>query len=244
MTDRLETLPEDWGRGLAVVAHPDDIEYGIAMAVAKWTGQGKYFAYVLATRGEAGIDGMHPDQAGPLREAEERDSAAVVGVTEVDFLDHRDGMVEYNLDLRRDLAAAIRRHRPDVIVTINHELTFGGIAPGAMLNMADHRNVGLAVLDAARDAGNRWIFPELLEEGLEPWTGVRWVGISAVAQPTHAVDVTGFLDHGIESLERHRAYLDGLSEPVDVRGMLSGFARAGGERLGTEHAIAFRVIAV
>ncbi len=244
MSTDLEALPEDWERGLAIVAHPDDIEYGIAMAVAKWTGQGKSFAYVLATRGEAGIDGMHPDEAGPLREAEEVASAAVVGVTEVDFLDHRDGMVEYNLDLRRDFAAAIRRHRPEIIVTINHELTFGGNAPGAMLNMADHRNVGLAVLDAARDAGNRWIFPDLLESGLEPWDGVRWVGISAVAQPTHAVDVTGHLEAGVESLERHEAYLGGLSDPVDVRAMLSGFARAGGEMLGTEHAITFRVIAI
>lgn len=240
MEPHLKPLPQDWDRALAIVAHPDDIEYGTAMAVAKWTGSGKHVAYVLATKGEAGIDGMHPDEAGPLREAEERASAAVVGVSEVEFLDHRDGIVEYGLDLRRDLAAAIRRHRPDVIVTINHELTFGG----AMFNMADHRNVGLAVLDASRDAGNRWIFPELLEAGLEPWNGVQWVGISATSDPTHAVDVTGYLDAGVESLECHRAYLDGLSDPVDVRAMLEGFARAGGQALGTEHAIAFRVIAV
>lgn len=244
MSAYLEVLPEDWERGLAIVAHPDDIEYGIAMAVAKWTGQGKSFCYLLASRGEAGIDGMHPDEAGPLREAEERASAAVVGVSEVEFLDYRDGLIEYNLDLRRDLAAAIRRHQPEMIVTINHQLTFGGNAPDATLNMADHRNVGLATLDAARDAGNRWIFPELLDQGLEPWNGVRWVGISAVASPTHAVDVTGFLDVGVESLEAHRAYLEGLSDPVDVRAMLTDFAQTGGELLGTEHAITFQVIAI
>jgi LmbE family N-acetylglucosaminyl deacetylase len=240
MDATLAPLPDDWGRCLAVVAHPDDIEYGIAMAVARWTSEGKQVGYLLATRGEAGIDGMHPDEAGPLREAEERASAAVVGVSEVDFLDHRDGIVEYGLELRRDLAGAIRRHRPDVIVTINHELTFGA----STFNMADHRHVGLATLDAARDAGNRWIFPELLDAGLEPWNGVRWVGISAVADPTHAVDVTGFLDAGVESLECHRAYLDGLSEQIDVRAMLEGFARAGGAALGTELAISFRVIEV
>lgn len=236
----LEPLPEDWDRGLVVVAHPDDIEYGLAMAVDRWTGQGKVVTYLLATRGEAGIDGVDPSEAGPLREVEERESAAVVGVDVVEFLDHRDGVVEYGLPLRRDIAAAVRRHRPDVVLTINHELTFGG----ELLNMADHRNVGLAVLDAARDAGNRWIFTDLLDAGLEPWGGVQWVGITATSSPTHAVDVTGHLDAGVASLEAHRAYIDGLGREFDARGMLEGFARAAGERLGVELALGVQLIRV
>ena len=99
-------MPEDWDRAVAVVAHPDDLEYGVASAVARWTGQGKEVSYLLATRGEAGIAGMAPDQVAPLRMEEERRSAAVVGVTEVEFLDYQDGMVEYGIALRRDLAAA------------------------------------------------------------------------------------------------------------------------------------------
>src|SRR5438105_15706840 len=100
------------GRVLAVVAHPDDLEYGAAAAVAAWTDAGQEVVYVLATRGEAGIDGMEPAAAGAAREAEERDSAALVGVHEVEFLDHHDGVIEYGVPLRRDIAAAIRRHRP------------------------------------------------------------------------------------------------------------------------------------
>lgn len=231
-------LPEDWERALVVVAHPDDIEYGIAMAVARWTTAGKDVAYLLATRGEAGIDGMDPSEAGPLREVEERESAAVVGVDVVEFLDHHDGVVEYGLPLRREIAAAIRRHRPDVVLTINHELTFGG----NMLNMADHRHVGLATLDAARDAGNRWIFTDLLDDGLEPWNGVQWVGISATTSPTHGVDVTGYLDAGVASLEAHRAYIEGFGQEFDARGMLEGFAREAGSRLGCELAVALQVV--
>jgi LmbE family N-acetylglucosaminyl deacetylase len=236
-------FPDDWERCLAIVAHPDDIEYGIAMAVARWTSEGRDVRYVLATRGEAGIDGMHPDEAGPLREVEQRHAAVVVGVDVVEFLDHRDGVVEYGLGLRRDLAAAIRRHRPEVVVTISHELTFG-TGPEAMLNMADHRNVGLAVLDAARDAGNRWIFTDLLDAGLDPWNGVRLVGISATTAPTHAVDVSGWLDAGVASLEAHRAYLDGLGRDLDVRAMLAGFTRGAGEALGVELAVPFQVIRI
>ena len=100
----LEPLPEDWDCALAIAAHPDDFEYGMASAVARWTSQGKQVTYVLVTRGEAGLD-IPPEDAGPLREDEERRSAAVVGVEDVSFLDYRDGVIEYGLPLRRDIVA-------------------------------------------------------------------------------------------------------------------------------------------
>src|SRR5918998_3056340 len=109
-------LPEDWERALCVAAHPDDLEYGVASAVARWTAQRKQVTYLLVTRGEAGIDGMLPDQAGALGEEEERLGAAEVGVETVQFLDYQDGVVEYGLPLRRDIARAIRQHRPDVVI--------------------------------------------------------------------------------------------------------------------------------
>src|SRR5579872_2747290 len=99
----MQPIPEDWTRAVAVVAHPDDLEYGVASAVARWTAQGKDVSYVLATKGEAGIAGMAPAQVAPLRMEKEHRSAAVVGVSAVEFLDHADGLVEYGVRLRRDL---------------------------------------------------------------------------------------------------------------------------------------------
>src|SRR6202040_427652 len=93
----MEPMPEDWDRAVAVVAHPDDLEYGVASAVARWTRQGKDVSYLLATKGEAGIAGMAPDKVAPLRVEEERRSATVVGVSDVEFLDHPDGLVEYGI---------------------------------------------------------------------------------------------------------------------------------------------------
>src|SRR3954452_1366393 len=164
MTELLPALPEDWERCLAVAAHPDDIEYGAAAAVARWTAQGKQVTYLLATRGEAGIDGLPPDEAAALRETEERAGAREVGVEVVEFLGHRDGVLEYGLPLRRDIARAVRRHRPDVVIT-NY---FGDAWGPGLLNQADHIALGRAVVDGVRDAGNRWVFRELLDEGLEP----------------------------------------------------------------------------
>jgi LmbE family N-acetylglucosaminyl deacetylase len=235
----LPALPEDWQRCLAVAAHPDDIEYGTACAVARWTAQGKQVTYLLATRGEAGIDSMHPDQAGPLREAEERAGARQVGVDDVEFLDHHDGAIEYGPPLRRDIVRAIRRHRPDVVVS--GAFTVRMVA--GLTNQADHRVVGLAALDAARDAGNRWIFPELADEGLEPWNGVRMVCLAGAQQPTHGVDVTGEpLERGIASLEAHVEYTKGLgTEAFEARPFITWMAGMGGPALGAGSAVLFDV---
>jgi LmbE family N-acetylglucosaminyl deacetylase len=237
---RLEPLEEEWDRALAVVAHPDDLEYGAAGAIARWTSQGKIVSYLLLTRGEAGIDGMTPEECAAVRTEEERRSARAVGVETVEFLDYPDGAIEYGLPLRRDIARAIRRHRPEIIVSINPHLTWGHHA----LNMADHRAVGLAALDASRDAGNRWIFRELLDEGLEPWSGVRMVCFNGSPTPTHAVDVSDYIQHGVASLREHRAYLEGLGQEYDVEAFLRGVAAGVGPQLGCELAVAFEVFRV
>jgi LmbE family N-acetylglucosaminyl deacetylase len=235
----LGEFPDDWDRALAIVAHPDDLEYGGAAAVAAWTRAGKQVAYLLATRGEAGIDSMDPDECARVRTAEQIDSAAVVGVDDVEFLDHRDGMIECGLGLRRDLAAAIRRHRPDLVVAINHRETYGG----TFLNMADHRAVGQATIDAVRDAANRWVFTDLRDAGLEPWPGVRHLAVIASPEATHAVDVTDTFDLGVESLRRHAAYLAGLGGP-DPEAFLRSSAEATGERFGGRLAVSFELLGI
>jgi LmbE family N-acetylglucosaminyl deacetylase len=227
-------FPDDWAHALCIVAHPDDLEYGAAAAIARWTRDGKRVSYLLVTRGEAGIDAMDPAEVAPLREAEERASAAVVGVETVEFLDgHVDGVVEYGLPLRRDLAAAIRRVQPDLVVSMNHTETWGGLS----FNMADHRHVGMAALDAARDAGNRWIF----RDAGSPWSGVGRVAMGASPQPTHFVDVGATIDAGVASLREHAAYIEGLGTEFDADAFLRDNARAAGEAAGCEYATTFQL---
>ncbi|WP_407560917.1 PIG-L deacetylase family protein [Streptomyces sp. 184] len=241
----LAPLPDDWQRALAVVAHPDDLEYGTAAAVAKWTDAGKEVAYVLATRGEAGIDGLEPVECARVREAEQRAGSAVVGVSALEFLDHRDGVIEEGLPLRRDLAAAIRRHRPELVVTINHHDTWG-TGPGAPRNTPDHRAVGRAVLDAVGDAGNRWIFTELLEQGLEPWGGVRWTAVAGSPYPTHAEEVTdAAMGRAVASLAEHHAYIVGLGEddPREyARGLIEQMLASTGKQRGVDLAVGFELV--
>ena len=209
-----KSMPDDWQRALVIAAHPDDIEYGMAAAVAAWTAAGKEVHYLLATRGEAGMAGIAPELAGPLREEEERRSAAVVGVTEVEFLDHRDGVLEAGPALRRDLAGAIRRHKPELVVTGYFGATWSppGVSPG-YVNSADHRALGQCVLDAVADAGNEWIFPELTDPR---WPGVQYIAVQEMADPPHEVDVAAHVEQAVASLCEHRRYLEILSAvPVE-----------------------------
>ncbi len=239
--ERLDPLPEDWDRALCVVAHPDDMEFGAAAAVARWTGQGKEVVYCMVTSGEAGIDGLGPDECRRVREAEQIASAAVVGVPDVVFLGLPDGILEYGVPLRREIAGVVRRYRPDIVITGNFQDTWGG----RNLNQADHIATGRAVLDAVRDAGNRWVFNEQLVDGLEPWGGVREVWAFGSPDAGHAVDTTDTFDAGVVSLEAHGAYIDGLGwEDFDAREFLEGMARQTGQRLGTAFAAPFEVFAM
>ncbi|MFI7273576.1 PIG-L deacetylase family protein [Streptomyces sp. NPDC049879] len=241
-TADLTPMPTDWQRALAVVAHPDDLEYGAAGAVAEWTAAGREVVYVLATRGEAGIDDLPPAESARIREAEQRASAAVVGVETVEFLDHQDGVIAEGPALRRDIAAAIRRHRPELLITLNHHDTWGGRG----WNTPDHRVVGRAVLDAAGDAGNRWIFPEQLADGaLTPWGGTRWVAVSGSPAATHAQEIgDASLELAIASLAEHKAYIAALDgrPPADyARELHTAFAEAGAARFGGRRCVTFEV---
>ena len=242
MTDApqpLQPLDESWERALCVVAHPDDLEFGAAAAIARWTDQGKHIVYCMVTSGEAGIDALPPVESKRVREAEQVASAAEVGVETVEFLGFPDGVLEYGVPLRRAICAAVRRHRPDIVITGNLRDTWGGTS----LNTADHIAVGRAVLDAVRDAANRWVFNDQLHDfGLERWGGVRAVWANGSPKATHAVDTTATFQRGVASLRAHSAYIDGLGwEHFDPEEFLEGGARQAGSRLGVPMAAAFEV---
>ena len=126
------------------------------------------------------------------------------------------------------------------MITMNFE---SGHQEGAPVS-ADHRVVGLAAVDAARDAGNRWVFPEQLDGGLEPWNGIQMVCVAGSNKPTHGVDVSDFIERGIASLQEHRVYLENLSQQLDPSTLLRSRAEARGKLLGCHYAVVFQVFKV
>lgn len=219
----LSPMPDDWSTAVCVVAHPDDMEYGPASAVARWTAQGKNVSYVIISSGEQGIEGTSAIEAGPLREREQRASAEYVGVSELVFLRHADAQLADTALLRRDIVREVRRRNPELVVLLNHHArwAFGGS------NSTDHRNTGEAAVGA-------------LQEARPP--GLRWIAVADSPAADHAVDTTDWLETGVAALREHRAYLAALGGAERSVEHVRGNARAAGRWYGTCYAAPFELL--
>jgi LmbE family N-acetylglucosaminyl deacetylase len=218
---------DDVKRALAVMAHPDDVDFSAAGTIATWTDAGVEVTYLMVTDGDAGgfdEDVPRSDMA-PLRRAEQVAAAKCVGVTDVRFLGYPDGQVEPTLGLRRDIARVIRQVRPGRVVIPSPERNYQRLAP----SHPDHRAVGSAALDAVYpDARNPYAFPELRAEGHEAWT-VREVWISGGPALDHFVDITGVFNRKLAAL---RAHASQTAHHDDLEGMLRGWLGANARRGG------------
>lgn len=216
-------------RVLAVMAHPDDVDFGAAGTVAGWTDRGIEVVYLMITDGDAGgsDDGITRAEMAALRRDEQRAAAKCVGVEDVRYLGYPDGRLEATLGLRRDIARVIRQVRPDRVLTQSPDRNYERIHP----SHPDHRAAGAAALDAVYpDARNPYAFPELLaDEGLEAWT-VREVWLSGGPSANHAVDITDRFDRKLNALRSHASQVghlgDGLADML--RGWLAASAAAAG----------------
>jgi LmbE family N-acetylglucosaminyl deacetylase len=222
---RSATPLQDVRRVLCVLAHPDDVDFGSAGTVAGWVDAGIEVGYLLVTRGDAGGFDDTPRALMPaLREAEQRAAAAVVGVRQVAFLDgYRDGILTASIELRRDITAAIRRFRPDRVLTNSPLRRWDRIAGPSH---PDHLAAGEATTCAVYpDARNPFTFTEL---DLPPWT-VREIWYSGGPDPDHLVDVTGTYERKLKALRAHvsqTSHLDDLDGLLRQR--LAATASAGG----------------
>ena len=151
---------------LAIVAHPDDVDFGCAGTFARWAKAGCNICYVLCTSGDVGIadEGMTKERAIEIREAEQHEAANIIGVKEVVFLREPDGMLQATMELRKKLVREIRRFKPEVVFVMDPTLVWAG---DGYINHPDHRAAGLAAVDAIFPAsGQPNLFQELEAEGL------------------------------------------------------------------------------
>jgi len=191
------------GRVLVVVAHPDDIDFGVAGTVAQLTKAGCHVAYCLVTSGEAGEDDMtvEASELAAMREAEQTAAAAEVGVTDLYWLRHPDGMVEANMTLRCDISRVIRIEKPDVVISQSPDRNYDSVYG----SHPDHLETAEATLRAVYpDSRNPRAFTaELLDEGYAPHT-VPNVWVSHV-EPTLFVDISDTFDAKLRALRSHQS---------------------------------------
>ncbi len=226
---------EQYRRGMVVFAHADDAEYGCSGTVAKWCGEGWEVVYVVCTDGSKGSSdpNMSADRLVEIRREEQRNAGKVLGLRDVVFLGYQDSMLEPSLALRRDIAREIRRHKPDVLICgspIRH------LGRGGWLDHPDHFAAGEAAMSAVfPTARDRLTFPELLEEGLEPHK-VREVWVPWGEDPDYYVDVTDYIEVGIQALKQHRTQVGDDNSGSAVR---EGRRRTG-EKVGFKYAESFK----
>ncbi|HZD17351.1 MAG TPA: PIG-L deacetylase family protein [Actinomycetota bacterium] len=218
---------------LVIFAHPDDAEFMCGGTVAAWAAEGADVHYCVLTDGSAGSNepGVTREEMTPVREREQRAAAEVLGVKSVTFLNFRDGELEVNLETRKAVTRVVRRIRPEVIVAPDPSRLWHG---SGYINHWDHKQAGtLALCAVMPDAPSRPQFPELLDEGLEPFEVPNlWL---AGEEPDTYVDISKTIDRKIEALARHVS-----QGGTDVEEWVRERARQLGEQGGMEYAEAFR----
>jgi LmbE family N-acetylglucosaminyl deacetylase len=220
---------------MVVVAHPDDAEFMAAGTVATWARSGTAVIYVIATDGDKGSDdpNLTSEQLKAIRKEEQEEAAAKLGVSEIVFLGYEDSMLQPTLDLRRDIARAIRRYRPSVVVTFDPGNRF---ITDNYPNHPDHRAAGDAAVDAVFPAArDRLTFPELLKEGLEPHK-VQEMWLGATREPNHWVDIEPVLQDKIAALRAHDSQL----RHFDLEEFIPGMAKFAAKGSGFTYAESFR----
>ena len=215
-------------RVLAVMAHPDDVDFGAAGTVKAWTDAGIEVSYCLVTNGDAG--GFDPDvprsEIPRIRQEEQRAAGAALGVTDIRFLGYRDGELAVSHELRRDISRVIRQVRPDRMLIQSPERNWGRI----QASHPDHLAAGDAAIQAVYpDARNPFAHVSLLnDEGLEAWT-VPEVWVMAAPHPDFYVDITDNLEAKLAALRAHESqsgHMDDLDERI--RGWMGMWAAQGG----------------
>lgn len=225
---------------LSIHAHPDDQEFTVAGTLARWARNGCRVVSVIVTSGNAGTNDQskgadYKPELAKLREAEQSAANELLGVSETVFLRYPDGELEPTLGLRRDLARIIRRCKPEAVVIGDPQGVFYG---NGYINHPDHRAAAQAALYAVfPSAGTRLIFPELLDEGLEPHD-VKRVYVHGSEKPDTWVDIAATMDVKIAALKKHVSQLGDW----DPEKMIREWAAEEGKEHGLEYAEAYKVM--
>lgn len=187
---------------LVILAHPDDPEFFLGATIARWVKAGHTVRYVLLTQGDKGAEdgSLTLEEICRIRREEQVNAAGLLGVKSVDFMDYQDGYLIPDLEMRKKVVRWIRRYQPQILVTCDP----GNLFPNEhYINHPDHRNAGQVVIDAVFPAsGNRFFFPELLDEGYEPHE-VEEVWMSLTNTPNVRLDVTEYWGVKLKALKHH-----------------------------------------
>ena len=188
-------------RVLVVMAHPDDCDFGAGGTIAQWSAKGIHVSYCIITNGDQGGEesGIPLEQMAQVRQKEQRDAGAALGVSDITYLNYRDGWLMPSIELRKEIVKAIRIAKPDRMVVQSPERNWERI----FASHPDHLAAGETAIQAVYpDARNPYAFTDLKEAGFEPWR-VREVWMTGSPTPNHFVDITDTFSKKMAALHAH-----------------------------------------
>lgn len=213
-----------------IVAHPDDLEFGMAGTAAKWVRGGSRVIYVIITDGNVGShdDGMTREKLAEVRRAEQTAAADVVGA-ECVFLGYDDGFLQPSLELRKKLVRLMRQYRPDAVICMDPTNFFPS---DDYINHPDHRAAGQATLDAVFPAVEMdLLYPDLAAEGLTGYK-VNYVFVTLSQRANYFVDISDTIDLKVEALKKHESQF----EVTEAAKMIRSWAAEAGKQVGFDYA--------
>lgn len=229
-------------RVLGVAAHADDLDYMASGTIAAWAGAGSEVYYLILTSGDKGTSdrSLAPAELIRLRQDEQREAARILGVKDVFFCAYEDGMLQPTADVKRDIVRAIRRTRPEAVVTVDPTMVYS--VDKSFINHSDHRAAGQAAIDAVYPlARDHLSFPELCkDEGLEPHK-VSSLYLTHFGKENHYVDITGTIDMKLAALRAHASQMGDMEQ---VETLVRTSAAELGEQAGVEYAEGFVYIKI
>jgi LmbE family N-acetylglucosaminyl deacetylase len=188
-------------RVLVVMAHPDDCDFGAGGTIAQWCAKGIQVSYCIITNGDQGGEesGIPLEEMAQVRQKEQRDAGAALGVSDITYLNYRDGWLMPSIELRKEIVKAIRIAKPDRMVVQSPERNWERI----FASHPDHLAAGETAIQAVYpDARNPYAFTDLKEAGFEPWR-VREVWMTGSPTPNHFVDITDTFSKKMAALHAH-----------------------------------------
>jgi LmbE family N-acetylglucosaminyl deacetylase len=189
---------------LIISAHPDDAEFSVAGSIALWTAGGKQVVYVVCTSGDKGSSDpdMASDNLAEIREEEQKQAAAVLGVCHVDFLRYPDQGLEDTPDFRKEIVRMIRIHQPEVVITSDPYRKY--------IWHRDHRIAGQVTLDAVYPyARDRLAYPDLIDEGIMPHK-VKEIWFWGSEDINFREDISKTMDIKLSALFCHKSQMDSM----------------------------------
>ncbi|MFN0729563.1 bacillithiol biosynthesis deacetylase BshB1 [Polaribacter gochangensis] len=174
---------------LAFGAHPDDVELGCGATIAKEISLGKKVGIVDLTRGELGTRG-----SADLRDKEAAKAAKILGVSVRENLGFADGFFINDKKHQLEVIKMIRKYQPEMV----------------LCNAVDDRHIdhpkgSKLVSDACFLSGLIKVETELNGKNQQKWRPkqvyhyIQWKN----SEPNFVVDVTGFMNAKIESVNAY-----------------------------------------